>query len=118
MASTAALQLAAPAQLTKRAAADVLRDLEERHWLQLSRTSGHYTLTLRALHELDAYLRHECEDHVLECVACFALVTLGTQCATPGCRAALHTACRAWRTAERACPACGAPWRETPVGEE
>ncbi|KAI3626755.1 hypothetical protein CBS14141_000756 [Malassezia furfur] len=65
--STAALQLAAPAQLTKRAAADLLTNLEERGWVHLSHTTGSYTLTLRALHELDTYLRHEAEDEVLEC---------------------------------------------------
>lgn len=117
--STDALHLAGPAQLTKRAASDLLQNLEQRGWLQLQRSSGHYTLTLRALNELDTYLRNAYEEHLLECVACFALVTYGEQCATPGCRAALHTACRQWRAAEeqRSCPRCGTPWQARPVGD-
>ncbi|WFD33067.1 hypothetical protein MSPP1_004124 [Malassezia sp. CBS 17886] len=76
--STAALQLAThlPSSLTKRAAAGLLRNLELREWLQLSRTSGHYTLTARALSELDTYIRAEFEEHILVCTACYELVTI------------------------------------------
>lgn len=96
----------------------MLQNLEQRSWLQLSRTTGHYTLTLRALNELDAYIRNEFEEHVLECAACFALVTHGEQCATDGCRGALHTACKQWlQGGKRPCPLCQAPWHATSVGE-
>ncbi|WFC99401.1 hypothetical protein MYAM1_002145 [Malassezia yamatoensis] len=117
--SMAALQLAGPAQLTKRAASDVLAHLQEQKWIDLSRSTGQYTLTLRALQELDTYLRNQLEQHVLECVACFALVTQGEQCATDGCRGALHTSCRQWHSAQpnRRCPACNTPWHSISIGE-
>lgn len=120
IASTRALQLASDAQLTKRAASDLLQNLEQRDWLHLTRSTGYYTLTLRALNELDSYLRNEFEEQMLECVSCFALVTHGTRCASDGCHAALHTACQQWvqtsGAAARACPLCTTPWHTAPVG--
>ena len=119
--STRALQIAShmqPTPLTKHAATELLRNLELRGWLRLSRTTGAYALTVRALCELDTYLRTEFEDAVLECMSFYALVTLGSQCATDGCRGAVHTACEdAYRAGHSACALCGAEWHMVPVGD-
>ncbi|WFD06941.1 hypothetical protein MVES1_002296 [Malassezia vespertilionis] len=62
LSSTAALQLAPSLQLSKRAASDLLQDLERRNWIV--NRGGYYTMSLRALTELDAYIRNEFEEHV------------------------------------------------------
>lgn len=103
--------------MTRLAASEVLKSLERRDWLRWSRTDGTYALTLRALSELDTYLRHEFEDDVLSCPQCLALVTRGVQCATPACRAAVHTSCEgAYRARHAVCVVCGQPWEPQPLG--
>ncbi|WFD28066.1 hypothetical protein MNAN1_003074 [Malassezia nana] len=66
--STQALQLASNMQppMTKHAANELLHSLEHRGWLVLSRRTGAYSLSLRALMELDTYLRNDMEECVLE----------------------------------------------------
>lgn len=118
--STHALRLAAqlqPTPMTKRAASELLRSLELRGWLAHSRSTGRLFLTLRTLKELDTYLRSEFENQVLQCIVCYELVTAGARCATDGCRAAVHDACRVRSEDVTACPECNAPWAPLPVGE-
>ena len=120
LSSTQALQLAMhsqPVPLTKHAASQLLENLERRGWLHLSRTIGAYSLTLRALHELDTYIRTELEDCVLECLTCYAIVTQGERCSTPACRGAVHTSCvDAYRAGHATCTVCGQAWQTVPVG--
>lgn len=117
--SIQALQLAThtqPVPLTKQTATQLLANLERRQWLH-HLPSGAYTLTLRALHELDTYIRHELDEAcVLECMACYAIVTRGVRCAW--CRGAVHTSCQsAYEAGHATCAACGAAWQPVPVGE-
>ena len=106
-----------PVPLTKHAASQLLENLERRGWLHLSRTIGAYSLTLRALHELDTYIRTELDDCVLECLTCYAIVTQGERCSTPTCRGAVHTSCvDAYRAGHATCTVCGQAWQTVPVG--
>lgn len=121
VASNAALQLASqmqPTPMTKRAASDLLESLQLRRWLTLSRRTGRYALTVRALNELDMYLRSEFEEQVYECRSCYELVTIGWRCSAVGCRGALHRTCAARsHAAEEGCPACKAAWTPLPIGD-
>jgi len=118
--STQALQMASQMQppMTKQAANELLRSLEHRGWLVLSRRTGAYALSLRALVELDTYLRNEMDGGVLECMVCYTIVTVGAVCRTHGCRGAVHTSCAdAYRAGHTTCAQCAQPWDPRPVGE-
>ncbi|KOS13618.1 hypothetical protein Malapachy_2021 [Malassezia pachydermatis] len=108
--STQALLVAShmqPTPLTKQAASDLLQNLERRGWFAYLRRTGAYTLTTRALCELDAFLRQEWEGAMYECLVCYALVTLGERCASPQCQAAVHTSCiDAFCARHTSCPQC------------
>lgn len=118
--STHALQMASQMQppMTKHAASELLHSLEHRNWLVLSRRTGAYSLSLRALMELDTYLRNEMDECVLECMVCYTLVTMGQVCSTRGCRGAVHTACDdAYRAGHTQCTQCAQPWEPRTVGD-
>lgn len=118
--STQALQMASQMQppMTKHAASELLHSLEHRGWLVLSRRTGAYALSLRALMELDTYLRNEMDECILECMVCYTIVTIGEVCSTHDCRGAVHSACQdAYRAGHTQCAQCTQPWEPRPVGE-
>ncbi|EPE02229.1 dna repair protein [Ophiostoma piceae UAMH 11346] len=112
----------------------LLQSLVRQGWLHKS-VQGFYSLSTRALLELESYLVETFNDpsaaadawqRIKRCAACRELITSGLRCATPTCMLRLHDYCETayWRTQARAaaaaaapmgqrrpkCPRCNAPW--------
>ncbi|THH33872.1 hypothetical protein EUX98_g234 [Antrodiella citrinella] len=108
--------------MTKTHGEIVLNSFVAKGWLHVSR-GGKYSLSQRTLLELQTYLRSTYPDEILECTMCLEMVTHGTACKTPNCKARLHTHCyNVYRRRNDACPSCKEKWgtdpsKVTPVGE-
>jgi len=97
-------------KLTKSQAELVLTSFVARGWLNKSKR-GRYTLASRTLLELQSYLKSTYPDEVIECTICFEMVTHGTGCNTPQCKARLHQHCyNVYRRRNNACPTCKTVW--------
>ncbi|KAK7014916.1 Non-structural maintenance of chromosomes element 1 [Favolaschia claudopus] len=109
--------------MTKTQAEVVLSSFVAKGWLQKSKR-GRYSLSTRALLELQPYLKSTFPDEVIECVICFEIMTKGIACTGPNCQVRMHYHCFTKYTARnRKCPTCNCDWpgndphTMTPVGE-
>ncbi|TCD61082.1 hypothetical protein EIP91_009049 [Steccherinum ochraceum] len=101
--------------MTKSQAEVVLNSLVAKGWLHYSR-GGKYTLSTRTLLELGTYLRSAYEDQILDCTVCYEMVTRGTACKTPNCKARLHKHCfTTYRRLNDTCPTCSTKWGNDPT---
>lgn len=108
----------APANFTKSATEALLSRLVKHGWMNRS-VNGAYTLSIRSLTELDALIREEYADALVDCHACKEIITRGQRCSNSSCDAALHHHCATRAMARRTqCPKCDAEWSRTnKIGE-
>jgi len=96
--------------LTKAQAEALLTSFVANGWLMLS-PEGRYTLSSRAVMELQPFLKSTYEDEVLECTSCMEIVTKGISCYTPNCKCRLHNHCyKLHMNTRQTCPSCQADW--------
>lgn len=115
--------------LTHGQAEKLMLSLVEEGWFERSK-EGWYTLSPRALMELKSWLVATYNDpdaepgewqHIKNCEACKAIVTMGQRCSEVSCTVRLHEGCLGpfWRTRrEEKCPKCKTPWKGLWVGEK
>jgi len=109
--------------MTKTQAESVLASFVAKGWLVKSK-KGRFSLSPRALLELQPYLKSTYPEEVLDCTICFEILTRGRACPRENCRVRMHSACYdTYRRSNGKCPACGEDWgrvgndRVKPVGE-
>lgn len=118
-------------QFTQNAAEELLKNLIDHQWVELSE-EGIYTLSTRSLLELRNYLQNEFGDeHFLTCTHCKDMITVGLGCShSPrSCQARYHMHCARIvigaavdddeQLAARSgfpCPECRKPWKSRPIG--
>ncbi|KAF7338346.1 Non-structural maintenance of chromosomes element 1 [Mycena venus] len=109
--------------MSKTQAEIVLASFVAKGWLFKSKR-GRYSLSTRALLELEPYLKSTYPEEVLECMICTEMMTKGVACPTPNCKVRLHYHCFTKYTARnRKCPTCDSDWpgadpnNMTPIGE-
>ncbi|ODO05000.1 hypothetical protein I350_05612 [Cryptococcus amylolentus CBS 6273] len=105
-------------------AAKLLESLVSRGWISRSKR-GRYSLSMRAIVELETYLKSEFPDYVHSCLRCKRLVFEGVACSKEECSAHYHAYCYA---ALNAMPnpkcqhaPCSASFRQyppKPIGEQ
>jgi len=96
--------------MTKTQAESVLASFVAKGWLLKSK-KGRYSLSPRALLELQPYLKSTYPDEILDCTICFEILTRGRACPRANCRVRMHSACyEAYRRSNSKCPACGEDW--------
>jgi len=110
--------------MTKTQAESVLASFVAKGWLLKSK-KGRYSLSPRALLELQPYLKSTYHDEIMDCTICFEILTRGHACPRANCNVRMHSACyEAYRRSNSKCPACGEDWgrvgsdRVVHVGEE
>ena len=115
--------------LTHGQAEKLMLSLVEEGWFERSK-EGWFTLSPRALMELKSWLVATYNDpdaeagewqHIKNCEACKAIVTMGQRCSEASCTVRLHEGCLGpfWRTRrEEKCPKCKTPWKGLWVGEK
>ncbi|KAE8218931.1 hypothetical protein CF319_g7280 [Tilletia indica] len=124
--SLEALALESDNSLTKKAREEVLANLVRHDWLRKSK-SGRYALGVRAIMELQTYLKHEYEDNALQCFICNDIITMGNVCATDtpelSCSVQVHLHCEPRLKAKAStarlagkCPECKQDWAPWPFG--
>ncbi|CAD6926091.1 unnamed protein product [Tilletia controversa] len=124
--SLEALAIESDNSLTKKAREEVLANLVRHDWLRKSK-SGRYALGVRAVMELQTYLKHEYEDNALQCFICNDIITMGNVCATDtpeqSCVVQVHLHCEARLKARASqlhlagkCPECKQDWQPWPFG--
>ncbi|CAG8518235.1 5933_t:CDS:2, partial [Paraglomus brasilianum] len=79
-------------QITKTATEALLQKFVDDKWLIRS-SSGRYSMSARAILELQSLLKEEFEDYILECTLCYEIVTKGQRCKTTKCKARFHHHC-------------------------
>ncbi|KAI0006094.1 Nse1 non-SMC component of SMC5-6 complex-domain-containing protein [Russula compacta] len=109
--------------MTKTQAESVLASFVAKGWLLKSKM-GRFSLSSRALLELQPYLKSTYPEEVRDCTICFEILTRGHACPRANCRVRVHSACyEAYRRSSSKCPACSDDWgrvgndRVIPVGE-
>ncbi|TFK76523.1 hypothetical protein BDN72DRAFT_755297 [Pluteus cervinus] len=99
---------------TKTQAEVVLNSFVAKGWLLKSKR-GRYSLSSRAMIELNPYLKTTYPDEVLECTICMEMVTKGVACCTDNCKTRMHYHCfSTFRRRHEGCPACKIDWPEQP----
>ncbi|CAG8450490.1 6717_t:CDS:2 [Diversispora eburnea] len=105
--------------ITKSAAESLLQKFVEDKWLILSK-NGKYSLSQRAILELQVYLKETYEDNLIECTLCYDIITKGQRCDVQQCKSRFHHHCSrnyfASQT-EKVCPSCKIAWKESNVIE-
>lgn len=105
--------------MTKREAEALLDRFVADKWFIRS-AAGAYSLSMRALLELQTYLREEFGDLIQECTLCMEIITKGQRCTVAACSSRLHHHCAAtyFRSmANPVCPTCHGAWSgETLIG--
>ncbi|KAJ7097986.1 Nse1 non-SMC component of SMC5-6 complex-domain-containing protein [Mycena belliarum] len=108
--------------MSKSQAEVVLASFVAKGWLLKSRR-GRYSLSSRALLELEPYLKSTYPDEIIECVICSETMTKGVACPTPNCQVRMHYHCfNKWIVRHPNCTTCNKDWPDdatkmTPVGE-
>ncbi|KAJ7109307.1 Nse1 non-SMC component of SMC5-6 complex-domain-containing protein [Mycena epipterygia] len=93
----------------------VLASFVAKGWLLKSK-SGRYSLSTRALLELQPYLKSTYPDEVLECVICFEIMTKGVACPHPNCQVRMHYHCfTKWMARHHECTTCKKEWPAEPA---
>lgn len=106
--------------ITMKEAEKLLAALVEEDWLKKSR-GGYYTLSPRALMELQGYLEETYNEpdaeegewqRIKKCAACKDIITVGQRCANHECNVRLHDFCTQsfFRGQQVKKCACGAEW--------
>lgn len=107
--------------LTKAQGEVVLDSFVANGWLIKSRR-GRFSLSTRALLELQPYLRSTYPDEIMECTICMEMITRGVACPTANCKTRLHQHCYTnYKRGSSKCPTCNETWnanRLIPVGED
>ncbi|KAF7363384.1 Non-structural maintenance of chromosomes element 1 [Mycena sanguinolenta] len=116
--------------MSKTQAEVVLASFVAKGWLLkskqvvLSNPRGRYSLSARALLELEPYLKSTYSDEILECLICNEIMTKGVACPIANCKVRMHFHCFIKYTSRnRKCPTCASDWPGTdpknmgPVGE-
>ncbi|KAF8478618.1 Nse1 non-SMC component of SMC5-6 complex-domain-containing protein [Russula ochroleuca] len=111
--------------MSKTQAESVLASFVAKGWLLKSK-KGRFSLSPRALLELQPYLKSTYPDEILDCTICFEILTRGHACPRAKCRVRMHNPCyETYRRSNSKCPACGEDWGRVgngngtvvPVGE-
>ncbi|KAF8212303.1 Nse1 non-SMC component of SMC5-6 complex-domain-containing protein [Mycena galopus ATCC 62051] len=109
--------------MSKTQAEIVLGSFVAKGWLLKSKR-GRYSLSARALLELEPYLKSTYPDELLECVICSDIMTKGVACPTANCQVRMHYHCYTkYANRNRKCPTCNSDWPTAdpanmpPVGE-
>ncbi|KAJ7156036.1 Nse1 non-SMC component of SMC5-6 complex-domain-containing protein [Mycena crocata] len=96
--------------MSKTQAEIVLASFVAKGWLLKSKR-GRYSLSTRALLELQTYLKSTYPDEILECVICLELLTKGVACPTANCQVRMHYHCfKKWMSRHHACTTCNNNW--------
>ncbi|KAJ7273649.1 Nse1 non-SMC component of SMC5-6 complex-domain-containing protein [Mycena haematopus] len=116
--------------MSKTQAEVVLASFVAKGWLLKSKqvTAGHprgrYSLSARALLELEPYLKSTYSDELIECVICSEIMTKGVACPTANCKVRMHYHCfTKYASRSRKCTTCNSDWpgadpkNMAPVGE-
>ncbi|KIY31848.1 hypothetical protein I305_05813 [Cryptococcus gattii E566] len=110
-------------KMTKSHAESLLDALVSRGWLYKSKRIR-FSLGVRALAELETYLKNEFDQYVKSCAQCKRVVSEGIACSNEGCDCHIHNTCYArniQRLANPVCPSCSSSFRDLapkPVGEK
>ncbi|KAJ7470701.1 Nse1 non-SMC component of SMC5-6 complex-domain-containing protein [Mycena latifolia] len=100
--------------MSKSQAEVVLASFVAKGWLLKSKR-GRYSLSPRALLELQPYLKSTYPEEVIECVICFEMMTKGVACPTPNCQVRMHYHCfTKWTARNRSCTTCKRDWPVDP----
>ncbi|KAJ7905428.1 Nse1 non-SMC component of SMC5-6 complex-domain-containing protein [Mycena olivaceomarginata] len=109
--------------MSKTQAEIVLASFVAKGWLLKSKR-GRYSLSTRALLELQPYLKSTYPDEIIECLICLGMMTKGVSCPTANCQVRMHYHCFAkYAARNRKCPTCDSDWpgadphEMKPVGE-
>ncbi|KAI0256768.1 Nse1 non-SMC component of SMC5-6 complex-domain-containing protein, partial [Lactifluus subvellereus] len=109
--------------MTKTQAESVLASFVAKGWLLKSK-KGRFSLSPRALLELQPYLKSTYPDEVVDCTICLEILTRGHACPRSNCKVRMHDACyERYRRSSGKCPTCSEDWgrvgndRVVPVGE-
>ncbi|KAG9325353.1 hypothetical protein KVV02_004128 [Mortierella alpina] len=100
--------------LTKRDAEVLLDRFVADKWFIRS-GAGAYSLSMRALLELQTYLKETYEDQMQECTLCMETITKGQRCQVAACAARLHHHCASQyfkNMNNKVCPTCHTNWSE------
>ncbi|RIB25033.1 Nse1 non-SMC component of SMC5-6 complex-domain-containing protein [Gigaspora rosea] len=103
--------------LSKSAAETLLQRFVDDKWLVQSQ-SGKYSMSQRTILELQAYLKDEFEDYLIECTLCYDIVTKGQRCDVLECKSRFHHHCaRRYFSSqnEKVCPACKITWKSSNI---
>ncbi|KIR41235.1 hypothetical protein I307_04307 [Cryptococcus deuterogattii 99/473] len=101
-------------KMTKSHAESLLDALVSRGWLYKSKRIR-FSLGVRALAELEIYLKNEFDQYVKSCAQCKRVVTEGIACSNEGCDCHIHNSCYArniQRLANPVCPICLSSFRD------
>ncbi|CAG8722183.1 4646_t:CDS:2 [Dentiscutata erythropus] len=104
-------------QLSKSAAEILLQRFVDDKWLVQSQ-SGKYSMSQRTILELQAYLKDEFEEYLIECTLCYDIVTKGQRCDVLECKSRFHHHCaRRFFSSqnEKVCPACKIAWKSSNI---
>ncbi|KAJ6547500.1 Nse1 non-SMC component of SMC5-6 complex-domain-containing protein [Mycena capillaripes] len=100
--------------MSKTQAEVVLASFVAKGWLLKSKR-GRYSLSTRALLELQPYLKSTYPDEIIECVICFEMMTKGVACPTANCKVRMHYHCfTKWMARHRQCTTCTQDWPADP----
>ncbi|WVW82064.1 hypothetical protein I302_104069 [Kwoniella bestiolae CBS 10118] len=108
--------------MAKHVAESLLESLCSRGWLLRSKRRR-YVLGVRAIAELETYLKQQFEDYMQNCKQCKRVMLDGVCCSKEGCEAHFHSYCYTslLKLPRPACPECKSKFSEyepTPIGEK
>ncbi|KAJ6596828.1 Nse1 non-SMC component of SMC5-6 complex-domain-containing protein [Mycena vulgaris] len=100
--------------MSKSQAEVVLASFVAKGWLLKSKR-GRYSLSPRALLELQPYLTSTYPDEIHECVICSEMTTKGVACPTQNCQVRMHYHCfTKYMVKNRKCTTCNKDWPADP----
>ncbi|WWD09182.1 hypothetical protein V865_007304 [Kwoniella europaea PYCC6329] len=108
--------------MARHVAETLLDSLCSRGWLSKSKR-GRYTLGVRAISELETYLKQQFEDYMQNCKHCKRVMLDGVCCSKEGCDAHYHSYCYSaiLKLPRPSCPGCKSKFSEyepSPIGEK
>ncbi|KAJ7172540.1 Nse1 non-SMC component of SMC5-6 complex-domain-containing protein [Mycena filopes] len=94
----------------------VLASFVAKGWLLKSKR-GRYSLSTRALLELDPYLKSTYADEIIDCLMCTGITTKGVTCPHDNCQVRMHHSCFVKYMAKKRhqCPTCAKNWPVDPA---
>ncbi|KAJ6502611.1 hypothetical protein C8R45DRAFT_626081 [Mycena sanguinolenta] len=99
--------------MSKTQAEVVLASFVAKGWLLKSKR-GRYSLSARALLELEPYLKSTYPEEILECLICNEIMTKGVACPAANCKVRMHYHCfTKYTSRNRKCPTCASDWPGT-----